>query len=325
MSSNRLRLAEISDHEVWDTWVDRSLQGTVFSNSAFLRSLGVPFKLLVVQDGQRAVALMPAILDKAGNIVRFDFTPYQGILFLPDSTSRQRHKAVVDEFRITEFLVAELTSSYRAVNIALSWNFHDIRPFLWHNWGSSAGVFLAQPRYTAVLDLTTIEAGSYPSQVRACRRQELKKSSDYAVSEERDVEEFLEMYARTFARQGIELGPERLSLVRRIAVAAISAGYGRLSSCRGPAGLAGMCLFLYDGKRAYYLFAANDPELRHTGASTRLMIDNILEARRRGLAELDFVGVNSPDRGDFKLSFNPQLKLYFEMSYSAGPALEAHG
>jgi hypothetical protein len=324
MSSKRLRLAEISDQELWDTWVDRSPQGTVFSKSAFLRSLGVPFKLLMVRDGERAVALLSAITDDSGNIVRFDFTPYQGILFLPDSTSQQRHKTVVDEFRITEFVVAELTTLHRAVDIPLSWNFNDIRPFLWHNWGSSSGVFVARPRYTAVLDLTAIDAGTYPSQVRACRRQELKKSSDYAVSDEHEVEEFLEIYPRTFARQGIELGPERLSLVRRIAAAALAGGYGRLSGCRGPAGLAGMCLFLYDSKRAYYLFAANDPELRHTGASTRLLFDNILEASRRGLAELDFVGVNSPDRGDFKLSFNPQLKLYFEMSYSAGAALAPH-
>jgi hypothetical protein len=28
---------------------------------------------------------------------------------------------------------------------------------------------------------------------------------------------------------------------------------------------------------------------------------------------LDFVGVNSPQRGDFKLSFNPELVPYFEV------------
>jgi len=61
----------------------------------------------------------------------------------------------------------------------------------------------------------------------------------------------------------------------------------------------------------------NDPALRNTGAATRLMFDNIEHARQRGLAELDFVGVNSPNRGDFKLSFNPELKLYFEVALQA--------
>ena len=68
------------------------------------------------------------------------------------------------------------------------------------------------------------------------------------------------------------------------------------------------------------MFAANEPALRNTGAATRLMVDNILEAKRRGMKELDFVGVNSPDRGDYKLSFNPELKLYFTLSYARGAA-----
>jgi hypothetical protein len=49
------------------------------------------------------------------------------------------------------------------------------------------------------------------------------------------------------------------------------------------------------------------------------MFHNIEEARRRGLRELDFVGVNSPARGDFKLSFNPALTLYFDLGYGPAP------
>lgn len=320
MNPKQLRLAEITDDASWDAWVGQSPQGTVFSTSAFLRCLGAPFKRYAVQDAHRTLALLAAVQDAAGNIVRAAFTPYQGILFVRAPGAQQNQKTVVDDFRVTEFVVAELVARHRAIDMALSWNFADLRPFLWHNWGASAGLFVARPRYTAVLDLTAIESGTYVAQVRACRRQELKKSSAYTVREERDVEEFLDIYARTFARQGIALDPAQLSIARSIGADAIAKGYGRLSSCRGPEGTAGMCLFLYDSRRAYYLFAANEPALRHTGASTRLMFDNIMEAKRRGLAELDFVGVNSPDRGDFKLSFNPQLKLYFELSYAAAPA-----
>ena len=40
-------------------------------------------------------------------------------------------------------------------------------------------------------------------------------------------------------------------------------------------------------------------------------------AAAQGLAELDFVGVNSPARGDFKLSFDPALTGYFEIAHVA--------
>jgi hypothetical protein len=47
------------------------------------------------------------------------------------------------------------------------------------------------------------------------------------------------------------------------------------------------------------------------------MFDNLEHARLRGLAEVDFVGVNSPNRGDFKLSFNPDLRPYFDLDWAA--------
>lgn len=317
-----LTFVETTDYQRWDAWVDASPQGTIFSTSAFLRSLHTTFRLFTVTSGHSTVALISVVEDQAGNMVRFPFTPYQGILFLsnPQVGSRQR---LTDEFRVTEFIIGELAHRYQSIAMALSWNFADIRPFLWHKYHEAhAQRFIARPLYTAVLDIRSMEPEKYLREVRASRRQELKKAASFTVVNEADPDIFLMVYASTFARQGITLDHGQIALVRNIVQQAINGGYGRLSSCETPAGIASMCLFLYDKKRAYYLFAANDPEHRGTGAATRLMFDNIFEAKRRGLQELDFVGVNSPNRGDFKLSFNPELKLYFDLSY-AEPELAA--
>ena len=321
-----LALSETTDHGAWDALVEASPQGTVFSKSAFLQSLGAPFRLYLVTSGRGVVALLSVVEDGEGNVTRFPFAPYQGVLFAddPQASARQR---MLNRFRITEFLVGELTARYRRIAMGLSWNFEDLRPFLWHNHGQpGAPQFTAQPRYTALLNLRDLDSIAYPAQVRQCRRQELRKASGYEVDDQAQVSDFLRLYAGTFARQGIAVPPETQALVERIANQARAGGYGRLSSCRTPSGIASMNLFLYDSQRAYYLCAANDPEQRNSGAATRLMFDSIFEARRRGLLELDFVGVNSPDRGDFKLSFNPELRLYFELNYAgtgAAPAAAA--
>jgi hypothetical protein len=319
MSHRRLALDEAVDDAAWDAFVARSPQGTVFSSTAFLRSLGAPFRRLVVHDGAATLAQVALVEDGAGQAIRFPFTPYQGVLFAPPGAELPRQR-VLDEFRLTEFLVAQLTQRYRSLEMALSWAFTDLRPFLWHNHGmAGAPQFRATPRYTALLDLDAIDAEHVAADVRACRRQELKKASSLAIDDAPSVDTFLELYGRTFARQDIAVDAERSALVRRITTAALAQGYGRLSACSTPQGPAAMALFLYDAHRAYYLFAANDPTQRNTGASTRLMFDNILEAKRRGLHELDFVGVNSPARGDFKLSFNPALTLYFDLGYGPVP------
>ncbi len=316
MSTVNLQFQPTTDYQAWDALVDLSPQGTVFSKSAFLRSLGVNFRLYTVTNGPRTLALIAAIEDQAGQMVRYPFTPYQGPMFVPDPQVRPRQR-LLDEFRLTEFIVAGLIRNYERMAFSLSWHCKDMRPFLWHNYHEAAAPrFTVRPQYTAVLELSALEPQAYLQEIRACRRQEYKKAASLSVSDGADVEDFLRIYADTFARQSIAVDDARIALVRSIVEHAIDGGYGRLSQCAGPAGIASMCLFVYDQKRAYYLLAANDPAHRNSGAATRLMVDNIFEAKRRGLQDLDFVGVNSPNRGDFKLSFNPQLQLYFDVGFA---------
>lgn len=318
MKPEDLRFAETTDHTAWDAGVELSPQGTIFSKSAFLRSLNAPFKLCTVAAGLETVALVSIVEDSEGNAVRYPYTPYQGVLFLKQRHAQPRQR-IVDELRITEFVIAQLAARYRKIDMAMCWNFEDLRPFLWFNHHApAAGQFVATPRYTGLLDLHAIDAQGYPAAIRSSRRQELKKAAGYTIAEHTGVGEFMRLYESTFARQDIALDGATRALVERIASRSLAEGYGRLSSCSTPDGIAAMSLFLYDSKRAYYMFAANDPALRNSGAATRLMVDNIMEAKRRGLRALDFVGVNSPDRGDYKLSFNPDLKLYFTLSYARG-------
>lgn len=312
---SQLEWIEIDDDGVWDAGVEASLQGTVFCRSAHLRALGLPFRRYAVREGGKTVALLPAVEAGAGRrLVQPPFSPYQGLLFLSDRDTLPRQR-LLSEFRIAEFVVTGLTARYDTIALALSWHLQDLRPFLWHNHHLPGQPrFKATPRYTALLALQDTNEATLTAQVRACRRQELRKAGAARVSDTPDIEQFLALYAQTFDRQDIAVSADTLAQVRRITEAALVQGYGRLSACTTTQGVASMSLFVYDQRRAYYLFGANDPAQRNSGAATRLMLDNLFEARRRGLAEVDFVGVNSPNRGDFKLSFNPVLAPYFEIS-----------
>ena len=71
-------------------------------------------------------------------------------------------------------------------------------------------------------------------------------------------------------------------------------------------------LFVLDSKRAYYAYGASDPELRHTEIGTQLMYESFVMLNKEyGVAEVDLVGVNSPQRGGFKMSFGGRLVPYF--------------
>ena len=124
---------------------------------------------------------------------------------------------------------------------------------------------------------------------------------------------FLDLYELTFQRQGLTIDIDTLGLVRRICEQAIANGYGYLSTSIVADRTASMAFFVSDTRCTYYLFGANDPTMRDTNASSKLLLDNIDFNAKLGMQLFDFVGVNSPQRGDFKLSFNAELVPYQEV------------
>jgi lipid II:glycine glycyltransferase (peptidoglycan interpeptide bridge formation enzyme) len=79
--------------------------------------------------------------------------------------------------------------------------------------------------------------------------------------------------------------------------------------------VASALLFLHDTRTAYYLIGANDPAFRKTGSGAFLMAEVIGHYRQAGQQFVDFVGVNSPNRGDFKTSFGARPVPYFEVTW----------
>ncbi len=299
----------------WDALVNESPQGHVFSSRAFLDSLGATYICYAVTSPQGEVLAGAAIMQCGNQMARapFAFTPHQGILFAKCISSLGQQKRLTAEFRITTFFIESLLNSFSNFSMALSPNFKDLRPFQWHNYGKNElPQFEIRQRYTGYVSLFDFEIESYLATVRNVRRQEYRKTRA-VIEPSHDLESFLRLYLLTFERQGIAIDGQTLSLVESICSKALVDGYGHLSCAQVDGQVASMAFFVTDTKCAYYLFGANDPELRDANASSKLLIDNIAFFAARGLKRFDFVGVNSPQRGDFKLSFNAELVPYQEV------------
>jgi len=317
-----------NDDSEWDALVATSPQGSVFSNGHYLRALGTPFARYVVRTPHGEVLAGMAVMEnstKPGmHAGPFPFVPYQGILFCERVAAQPCHKRVTMELRLTEYIIQSLIEHYGDFSMSLSPAFDDIRPFLWHNYHEmDARHFTIHNRYTALLNIASFQLESYLMSIRTVRRQEFNKSVAEIV-ETTDVEAFVGLYLKTFERQDIAITQEKQAMLRSIVTSSLTNGYGRLSMAVTVDGVASMMLFIFDQHCAYYLLGANDYELRKSGASTALMVDNICSMSERGLSLLDFVGVNSPTRGDFKLSFNPKLTAYHEVQLDAPSVRSEH-
>ena len=312
-------LRTCTDTLAWDAFADASPQGHIFSKSAFLHALGAPFTCYEVTTPQGEVLAGAVILEDGKRMARapFAFTPYQGIMFANSVAQQTSQKRLCTEFRITAFMIESLLSIYPNFSMALSPFFKDLRPFLWHNHGQAGkSIFEVKHRYSGHVSLRNFVLSEFLTTVRTVRRQEYKKSQ-VQIQTSTDLPLFLSLYQQTFERQGLVIDPQTLALVQRICSQAMDAGMGYLSAAHLKDRTASMAFFVMDARCAYYLFGANDPAMRDSNASSKLLLDNMAMSTQQGLRLFDFVGVNSPQRGDFKLSFNAELVPYQEVHLQA--------
>jgi hypothetical protein len=300
----------------WNELVTTSPQGSLFSQTNFLSALNYTTYTCYLVKAQHGEILAGVVVIEDGDsmhIAPCRYCSYQGILFSRSVSMLTDIKRVTREFRLTEYLIQALYERYGNFSMALSPFFKDLRPLLWHNYHeNNLPRFTISNRYTAILDLSNFRLENYLKSIRTVRRQEYKKSTA-KITETEDSALFMDLYIKTFSKQEIVFSSQHLELVNGIVTSALANGFGRLSMATTIDGVASMALFVYDSNCAYYLFGANNPELRNSGASTALIIDNICSMAKLGLTRLDFLGVNSPNRGDYKLSFNSVLTPYYEV------------
>lgn len=304
---------------VWDAFVAQSPQRNVFVTSKFLDSLNIKYNLVTCYNQDKIVAGTPIIFFNNTPITSvFHYTQYQGII-LSSSLKQQVHSVISSEFKLLEFFISSLVNRYHELCLCQSWRFSDMRPFQWYNYHEpNNGQFKIDLHYTGILNLQNYPSfEKYSLSIRDVRRQEYKKVDKILrIIKSDNVTLLDQLHNKTFERQDIKKSDIESSLVRSIAHDALQNNYGDLRIALVNEKPISAILFLYDDRTAYYLFSATDPEFREYTPNTIIMLDMIKDYFYKGIKEIDFVGVNSPNRGDYKISYNAELKPYFICSFN---------
>lgn len=304
----------VSDKE-WDAFVVTSPQFSVFVTSDFIKSLNIDYKFFGVYDKKQLQAAAVLLIDKEGKSLPapYSFSQYQGVL-LADHPSFSNHKRIKHNLKTIEFLLQNLSEEYNYFSFCHSWRLEDLRPFLWFNYHTpERGVFQMELMYTGILDRTSYkDFEHYLSKIAKGRKYDYKKAKkNIVVSDSENIDELITLYVQTFQRQGVNVGDKEIQQMSSICSYAIKNRYGALKLASYQGRVISAVFFLKDHRTAYYLFGASDPEYRNTGGASLLLLESIRESFENGIGEIDFVGVNSPHRGDFKLSFNAALKPFY--------------
>ena len=304
---------EFIGKDQWESLVEISPQGTIFHTDAILSSFGVEHDYALIK--RKGNPLGAIALPRAKSMRIFPYQAYNGFIFHPWLLSKNTVKRVEGQFQMLEFLASEILERYEDALIScIDFNSTvDLRAFHWCNYHEAdLPSFSSNVHYTSVLP--TSRPLDY-SLMRKGRISSLNKSKKFQLKSELsdNLSNLKEIYSETFERQGIKLEKATLDIAYSQFHKLINSDEAIVSatSCEGQ--LASMAVFGIDNKRAYYLFGASRTELRSKEVGTANLAWSIEKLNEMGVKEIDMVGVNSPQRGSFKLSFGGDLRPYYQI------------
>lgn len=314
--------------EAWEAFVVASEQGTVFTRRAFLGHLSQPKALWYCKKGEHirgAVALL--VTPQGDACVEPGLCVYNGVMFAPWPAEQNDAQVRSEQFRVTSFLIRELTARYRRLDLVHHPSVVDVRPFLWHHYGGVGPHFACHVRYTSLVKLDAggrspqdFASSAVYQRCNKSRRQEIRYGVEAALEtvSDPDIDLFLKLYVQTFGRQGVEVEPIVLHDVGAVLRSLHRCGLLRMYITRVEGRPASIAAFGIQGRTAYYLFGANDPHGRSSQAGTMTLWAAFCDLPTLGVEQVDLEGVNSPKRGYFKLSFGGTLTPYYRVIYDEG-------
>jgi hypothetical protein len=309
-----------ADNAEWDALLAGSSQRNAFCCSDFLSVM--PHRPALWLLERKNIPVAGAIVFADGRLslpAPQALTCYQGMFLLPprgESHSRTRW-----QLETLSMLLEGLSGQYDSLSFSLHPSLSDVRAFQWFNYhGPSRNRFAIDVAYTGIVDLAPFDTfESYLGDIRSARRQDAKKSINARIEaiESDDVDAFDRLHDATFARQGVVRSSEEREFIRSALGALLRSGRCRMLMGVPPGGEpVAAAVFLHDRATAYYYFGACDPNWRNSGVSTFLILESIRHAWTAGVRTVDMVGMNSPQRGDFKASFNAEPRVYFNVHWT---------
>ena len=329
MNSSTHLFTSCNDDDSWDQLVSSSQQSNPFLKSSFLSAAErKDSRILLLEDGLPILGTCILAGSLSQTQKENDLNLYQGIFFpnLGNSSYRDENRRL----KLMSILSDEINKSQMSVALSLHPEIIDTRGIEWFFYENRKAK--VQPtiltKYTGVIKIASHDNfASYQNTIRKARKQEIKKSIDLGmqIQENTDrIEEFVMLYEKTFSRQGIKLSSMNKDRVSGVIHSGISTRQGKLDLIYLPNGepVSGMYT-LSDDKSDYYLYGATDPKHRSTFGSTHLMLNAIERTFLENKTLFDFCGMNSPQRGEYKSSFNARIEPYFEIEFK--PIREVHG
>ncbi|MCH9739649.1 MAG: hypothetical protein K0U38_02230 [Epsilonproteobacteria bacterium] len=324
---SKFKIVEVKDNiEEWNKLVFNSPEGTVFSLYEYLNSIGLDYKFYFVKKGNEVRAGFSFLVNKDDSEIIFDdLIIYNGIMFaLNDKQKETRQKT--ERYDIAEEIIKFLDAKYKKMTFQLSPNFEDMRPFLWHNYHSDnmEEKFKINIRYTSFIDIhdlfykKDIENSLVYQALDNRRQTDIVKAQENGltfISEEVDTKEFIAFYKKTLLSQDKQVDEAYLSrmatLIDSTSQKDLLKKYAVENSENQTSYIVIFGIFKNVGT---YIFGSGDADVMQRYDATYCIWKAIKDLNHNyGISTIDMEGINSPQRGAYKLDFGGSITPYYQV------------
>ena len=311
-----LKLVEVDDNTEWDLLLRQSSQYSIYLTSNFLKSSGLDkYRYFLYENDS---VLLGCLLPPAtiSDMNALSYCMYQGLFFV--EKTKGNYADEINRIQNLSKLTTLLVESKRKVSLSLHHSVNDIRGIEWNLYEKGISSRMKYKlRYSGIIHLRSfVDFTSYTKSIRKVRMQELTliQKSGLVLDSQPDVSVFMDLYKEMFKARGIKLGDSELNRVLSILTFGLSSGAGRLLMLHETDGkpISGVFI-LSDETTDYYQFGASNPKKSNVSGASFLLLLAIEESFKNNRKFFDMVGMNSPNRGDFKASFNARVSPYFEI------------
>ncbi len=309
MGNELFKIKVHSDNLVWDSFVAKTRQNSIFSSSQWLLTVGAAMGIKLVflncYSAEQAVAGLPLFVERKieGLTVRPALlTPYSGLHVVNRDASLKYRNESRDNSLIGSIL-KHLSKHYAQITLVNHPSIVDVRQLQWYGWETKV-------RYTYLISNIKSQGNSQVSadvRRRAMRAQE----AGVYISPSVDFDSFYKLWVLTFSNQRDSIPLDKNDFMKMV-LSLSKLGIIRMWAAFDKSGvMLSAAIFVFDKQIAYYWLAANNRAGYQTGSNQLLMMSIIDEIKQ--LCEcVDFMGADMPRIAYYKSTFGGSLVTHYE-------------
>jgi hypothetical protein len=301
------RILGQNEYPIWDNFILKSPQGTVFHLHDYLQihaeaSLSKVIIFGCFEDENLIGGC--SLFVKRGREFQMHaessgpFMPYGGFVLQKQEQKSVRknemeRKGILDS--LCECIEGE---NYSRISIANSPDFLDIRPFLWRGWEGTVA-------YSYYINLDNLHYENFSNDVKRMIKKAI--SSGFYTEISRDPDLHYGLTEKVFQRQS-QSTPFNAVFFKKMIDFIEKKNCGNMMVGKDKSGdVVASHLWIWDNKRAYAWSGGSDPAFRDSGANQLSFFNFLLELKNLGMRQINIMHANMQRLSFYAAGYNPVL------------------